>query len=223
MGDAMRSEEEALAANQLEAFHSAFNFCIDCRQYACTNCWNDAAGRCRSCAPIAGKDDLLERFEASFAAGHQPVEATAPLAELEGSEVGRRLGIDAWPTSDLPDAAPSGHGPAESAWPPEPEPVAAFTPEPEPVTAFTPEPEPVAAFTPEPEPAPMVAFDPVPAAAFEPAPEPVVAFEPAREPMEAPEAQPVAAFRRTRGADARRGAAPQRAHVGFRQQLRPPA
>ena len=77
VGDAMRSEEEELAAAHLEAFHSAFNFCIDCRQYTCTNCWNDDAGRCRSCAPVAGTDDLLERFEASFAAGHQPVEATA--------------------------------------------------------------------------------------------------------------------------------------------------
>jgi hypothetical protein len=196
VSDAMRSEEEELAVAHLEAFHSAFNFCIDCRQYTCTNCWNDGAGRCRSCAPVAGTDDLLERFEASFAAGHQPVDATAPLAELEGSEIGRRLGIDAWPTSDLPDATSNGHVPAESAWPPEPEPVPAFESEPEPVTAFTPEPEPepVAAFTPEPEPAPMVAFDPAPTPAFEPAPEPVVAFEATPEPVDAPEPEPVAAF-----------------------------
>ena len=35
--DAMRSEEEVLASHQLEAFHAAFNFCINCRQYACPN------------------------------------------------------------------------------------------------------------------------------------------------------------------------------------------
>ena len=43
--DAMRSEEEMVASHQLEAFHAAFSFCIDCRQYACTNCWNESAGR----------------------------------------------------------------------------------------------------------------------------------------------------------------------------------
>ena len=32
MGDAMRSEEEGLASDQLEAFHASFNFCINCRQ-----------------------------------------------------------------------------------------------------------------------------------------------------------------------------------------------
>ncbi len=64
VGDAMRSEEEALASQQLEAFHESFNFCINCRQYTCLNCWNDDAGRCRTCVPIAGTDDLLERFEA---------------------------------------------------------------------------------------------------------------------------------------------------------------
>ncbi len=63
VGDAMRSEEEALASQQLEAFHESFNFCINCRQYTCLNCWNDDAGRCRTCVPIAGTDDLLERFE----------------------------------------------------------------------------------------------------------------------------------------------------------------
>ena len=50
MGDAMRSEEDNLASAQLDAFHESFNFCIDCRQYTCVNCWNDTAGRCRSCA-----------------------------------------------------------------------------------------------------------------------------------------------------------------------------
>jgi len=58
MGDSMRSEEDNLASAQLEAFHESFNFCIDCRQYTCINCWNDDAGRCRSCAPIPGTDDL---------------------------------------------------------------------------------------------------------------------------------------------------------------------
>ena len=37
----MRTEEGALATAQLDAFHESFNFCIDCRQYTCVNCWND--------------------------------------------------------------------------------------------------------------------------------------------------------------------------------------
>ena len=84
MGDAMRSEEDTLAARQLDAFHASFNFCIDCRQYTCVNCWNDDAGRCRSCAPIAGTDDLLERFEASFQAQHPELLA---LTHIHGLQV----------------------------------------------------------------------------------------------------------------------------------------
>ena len=60
MGDAMRTEQGALASAQLEAFHESFNFCIDCRQYTCLNCWNDDAGRCRTCVPMAGTDDLAD-------------------------------------------------------------------------------------------------------------------------------------------------------------------
>jgi hypothetical protein len=190
VSDAMRSEEEELAAAHLEAFHSAFNFCIDCRQYTCTNCWNDGAGRCRSCAPVPGTDDLLERFEASFAAGHHPAEATAPLAELEGSEIGRRLGIDAWPSSDLPLAESNGHLPAEPAWSAEAAaPVSGYEPAPEPTLGFEPA-EPVAAF--EPESVPVVAFEAEPVAVFEPEPEPVAAFEAEPEPVVAFEPEPMA-------------------------------
>ena len=85
VGDAMRSEEDELAAAHLEAFqhHVQFYFSVACT--ACTNCWNDSAGRCRSCAPVAGTDDLLERFEATFAAGHQPV-ADAPMSGPAGGD-----------------------------------------------------------------------------------------------------------------------------------------
>src|SRR4029079_15066722 len=117
VGDAMRSEEEELAAAHLEAFHAAFNFCIDCRQYTCTNCWNDAAGRCRTCAPIAGTDDLLERFEANFQAQHPELKVEA---DLEQAELNRRLGLEAWPTEDVgvSPAATNGAAPA-TAWPAE--------------------------------------------------------------------------------------------------------
>jgi hypothetical protein len=109
MGDALRSEEEQLAAQQLEAFHESFNFCIDCRQYTCTNCWNDPAGRCRSCVPVAGTDDLLERFEATFQAQHP--ELISP--QMDQGDLERRLGTEAWPTADLA----TGNGHPALAWP----------------------------------------------------------------------------------------------------------
>jgi hypothetical protein len=175
VGDAMRSEEEALASQQLEAFHESFNFCINCRQYTCTNCWNDDAGRCRSCVPIAGTDDLLERFETSFHAQHPEIAAAAAEAEMAQRDLDRRLGLETWPTADL-GAGGNGHGPLD--WPAE-EPVVAET---EPA-----EPEPMEA-APEPEPEPAVAAE----AAPEPEePEPAVEAEAAPEPE--PEPAPLAA------------------------------
>ncbi|HEX6128891.1 MAG TPA: hypothetical protein VF071_07730 [Candidatus Limnocylindria bacterium] len=142
VGDAMRSEEETLAAAQLDAFHESFNFCIQCRQYTCVNCWNEAAGRCRTCVPIPGTDDLMERFEASFSAQH-PGAAGDAVAELDEADLNRRLGVEAWPSADLSAASANGETPE---WPapataepqPELEPVpveAVSEPEPEPVSA----------------------------------------------------------------------------------------
>ena len=115
--DAMRSEEETLASHQLEAFHAAFNFCINCRQYACTNCWNESAGRCRTCVPIPGVDDLEDRMEAAYLSDHQAMHAG--MAEgLAPDGIAETLGVEAWPESDLPEvAATNGHVPAE--WPDE--------------------------------------------------------------------------------------------------------
>ncbi len=187
MGDAMRSEEDSLAARQLDAFHASFNFCIQCRQYACLNCWNDSAGRCRTCAPVAGTDDLIERMEAAFHTPHPEVASNGAAAPM--------LDVDTWPTTDLEVA---GNGHAELEWPaeelraaappetlpePEPEPVPVFEAQPEP----EPEPVPVFEAQPEPEPDPVVAFEPQPAtelvAAFEPEPEPVTEPEPEPEPL----------------------------------------
>ena len=198
MGDAMRTEEEQLASAQLEAFHESFNFCINCRQYTCVNCWNDDAGRCRSCAPIPGTDDLAERLAASFAgngagAVAPPVESPdAGLVQptMAESDLQRRLGLEAWPSSDAVEPLPgaNGHPPADwpsaddlapaassgPGWEPEPA-VSAFEPEPEPIEAEV-EPEPVVAAW-EPEPEPVVA-------AWEPEPEPVIAeFETEPEPV----------------------------------------
>src|SRR3990170_3847669 len=112
IGDSMRSEEDQLASAQLEAFHESFNFCIDCRQYTCLNCWNDDAGRCRSCVPIPGTDDLAERLAAGMPGAAADAIAAPVLDELETDAV---IGLESWPTSDLPDVpepALNGHVPA---------------------------------------------------------------------------------------------------------------
>ncbi len=115
LDDAMRTEEGALATAQLEAFHEAFNFCIDCRQYTCVNCWNDDAGRCRSCVPVPGTDDLAERLAASTAAVAEPVAGIAG-ADVSDEEVRRHLGLEAWPTSDLPEEAIAANGNVPDDW-----------------------------------------------------------------------------------------------------------
>jgi hypothetical protein len=173
VGDAIRSEEEALASQQLDAFHDSFSFCINCRQYTCTNCWNDDAGRCRSCVPIAGTDDLLERFEATFHAQHPEIAAAAAETEMAQQELNRRLGLETWPTEDLTIGGGNGHTPVE--WPAE-EPVlqvAEAAPEYEAAPETEAEPEPVAAdleplLEPEPEPEPIAAAEPD----LQPEPEP---------------------------------------------------
>lgn len=101
IGDAMRAEEQDLASAQLEAFHAAFNFCINCRQYACNNCWNDADGRCRTCAPIPGTDDLVERMEEAYRAERARSGGDTDEVDLDAAAIQRRLGSEAWPSSDL--------------------------------------------------------------------------------------------------------------------------
>ncbi|MDQ4036704.1 MAG: hypothetical protein M3153_12410 [Chloroflexota bacterium] len=179
MGDAMRSEEDNLAAAQLEAFHESFNFCIDCRQYTCLNCWNNDAGRCRSCAPIPGTDDLAERLAAASAVA-TPLVAEPELVYEDATLV--RPGLDAWPASDLPtEAALASSGQAEAPWPavetlqtePEPEPVVAefeVEPLPEPITAWQPAPT----TEPEAEPQPVAAELDSALAEIEVEPEPVL-------------------------------------------------
>ncbi len=69
---AARSEAEREAtAQQLDAFHKTFNFCMTCRQYTCPNCWNEVEARCLSCAPMAlvepavAVDELLSLGDAT--------------------------------------------------------------------------------------------------------------------------------------------------------------
>ena len=97
MADARRDEERTLASAQLEAFHQTFNFCMDCRQYTCTDCWNQAEGRCLSCAPLPGQLEAEAAglaTAAAFAAPAAPAIVAGPDDEM------------AWPTSDLTSDEP---------------------------------------------------------------------------------------------------------------------
>ena len=142
---AARSDDEReLTSQQLDAFHSTFNFCMTCRQYTCANCWNQVEGRCLTCAPHLG---------------HEIMPAPFPDLQPDFSTDALRFDASAWPTTDLatePEPPAAGQAASEPATEPEPEfdlaerharlsgerslrePVAA-----EPVAA-EPEPEPVA-------------------------------------------------------------------------------
>jgi hypothetical protein len=136
VNDAMRSQAERLASRTLDAFHSSFSFCIDCRQYTCANCWNDGAGRCQSCQPLS---DL-----ATGAHWLEPANGDMQAAT-------------AWPASDLTEPLLLGN--LDLAEPtvaePEPEPTL-VEPEPEPIVVAA---EPVV--EPEPEVAPQLEPTPI--------------------------------------------------------------
>ena len=107
----MRSQAEVLASKQLDAFHDSFSFCIDCRQYTCTNCWNDDAGRCQSCQPLP-----------------------EPTATWLQPGVAEPISSTPWPVTDLTEP------PATMLQFPEPEPMIVAEVEPV-VEAAAPEPE----------------------------------------------------------------------------------
>ena len=83
MAAARSDEEREVTAQQLDAFHSTFNFCMNCRQYTCGNCWNQAEGRCLTCSPSLGQDVLPAPFADEVPFEQVPISA------------------DAWPTADL--------------------------------------------------------------------------------------------------------------------------
>ena len=94
---AARGEKDREATSeQLDAFHKTFNFCMTCRQYTCANCWNDAEGRCLTCAPQLNGGGLAA---ASPALDFNPAASSVP-------EDWPKLDQLAWPTTDLPVREP---------------------------------------------------------------------------------------------------------------------
>jgi hypothetical protein len=127
MAAARNETDRQQTAQQLDAFHKTFNFCMSCRQYTCGNCWNEADGRCLSCAPHLGHEILPAPFSNIGAGGaialtdneaiglndrnghDQPAEAPAPAEPMAWPEPEPM----AWPTSDLmPEQDLAGEGPS---------------------------------------------------------------------------------------------------------------
>ena len=103
---AARSEtDREVTSQQLDAFHKTFNFCMTCRQYTCGNCWNEAEGRCLSCAPHLGHEILPAPFpdlDPQGLAFGGAVAATNGNHEGNGhAPQDQATDTLAWPTMDL--------------------------------------------------------------------------------------------------------------------------
>ena len=85
-----RSEQDQRSTTHaLEAFHQTFNFCLNCRQYTCGDCWNVVEGRCLTCAPTPEaappetRSDTAVRLSAlDLAAASAPI-LTDPMTPAE--------------------------------------------------------------------------------------------------------------------------------------------
>ena len=167
-----RSEQEQRSTTHaLEAFHRTFNFCLNCRQYTCGDCWNAVEGRCLSCAPTG------ESLEPP--APRMDTAVVLPSLDLAQS----RVPIDLDEDADLRNAGPWIGGTPEpdqkqaarDAWPELASAEAVderLATEPEPVEAVA---EPINEAVAEAEPIEAVAAERVEAPAIE---EPVAAAEP---------------------------------------------
>ena len=105
MADARGQDEMQATVLQLDAFHKTFNFCFDCRQYTCGNCWNNEDGRCLSCAPVAGSAPL-EALEPSVSDAIASRLAAIVAPPTEPAAQTSSIGVSAWPSVDLPSAPP---------------------------------------------------------------------------------------------------------------------
>ncbi|MBP1704819.1 MAG: hypothetical protein H6Q36_558 [Chloroflexi bacterium] len=100
-GDVTRSA----STEQIDAFHRTFSFCMGCRQYTCTNCWNEAEGMCLTCAPDLSREVLPAPFPdlpLHPVAGPESAAAVTPGAAAATAE---------WPLVEpIPTAAGVVHG-----------------------------------------------------------------------------------------------------------------
>jgi hypothetical protein len=106
---ARNDDDRRTSSEQLDAFHKTFNFCMSCRQYTCSNCWNEPEGRCLTCAPNLGREVLPAPFPTL-----EPTVGLIGAAAGNGNGNGHAISngsgpvtIDAnsWPTVDLGESA----------------------------------------------------------------------------------------------------------------------
>jgi hypothetical protein len=123
MAAARNETDREQTSHQLDAFHKTFNFCMTCRQYTCGNCWNEAEGRCLSCAPNLGQEIMPAPFGNVAAGGAMTLTdaETVGLHEHNGHDLGAPPAEPlAWPTSDLMREAEAASMPETApAWPPD--------------------------------------------------------------------------------------------------------
>ena len=112
---AARSETDREAtAQQLDAFHKTFNFCMSCRQYTCGNCWNEVDGQCLSCSPHLGHEIMPAPFpDLDATAGVMLAADTNGSNGSNGHVHDDGIAAMAWPTSDLMREAEALDAPAE--------------------------------------------------------------------------------------------------------------
>jgi hypothetical protein len=111
MAAARNETDREHTSHQLDAFHNTFNFCMSCRQYTCGNCWNDAEGRCLSCAPGLGQEVVPTPFGNVAAGGAMTVTGAEAvgLHDRDGQQLTAAPSEPlAWPTSDLMREAEAG-------------------------------------------------------------------------------------------------------------------
>ena len=109
---ARHDNEHEDATRATEAFHRTFNFCMTCRQYACSSCWNERQGACLTCAPepgfepVAPEDHLIVRTP--VARGDND---WALFPDILGVDGGARVNpsppLGAWPSQDLQIHSPA--------------------------------------------------------------------------------------------------------------------
>jgi hypothetical protein len=86
----------AASSEQIDAFHRTFSFCMGCRQYTCTNCWNAAEGMCLTCAPDLSREVLPAPF---------PDLPLHPVSAAAAATAEATPAPEAWPAAEVPASA----------------------------------------------------------------------------------------------------------------------
>ncbi len=101
------------ASPSSDAFAGTFHFCMDCRQYVCTKCWNSEAGGCLTDRPPRRAGETVTGDAAMgspFAAAADPLPWVAGAGTIRAS--GDSVELDEWGRPRKKEqAAPADDGP----------------------------------------------------------------------------------------------------------------